>query len=280
MLFKQPNDFNWVVDNFGATYTAAGLGTTVTANASANVKGSPATLIAAGSVTDDVYGVAIGFTRTNTAATAVGFLFDLLIDNAGGTSFSTLIANLLIHNPSMLRGGYWYYFPLYILAGSTIGGQVQASTGGSTVQALVKLYGKPSRPDSIDVGTAVQTFGVNTGTSRGTSITPGTNAMGSYTASLGTLSKDSFWFQCGMTSTDTTVGSTGYLFDVAVNATNKITVAENIMVNADSSENWGMANFGAGLPRQRISAGQDVYCRAAGIGTPDATISCAAYAVS
>ena len=49
-----------------------------------------------------------------------------------------------------------------------------------------KLFGKPTRPELLRVGTKVQTYGAVTASTSGTAITPGTNAMGAYTASLGT----------------------------------------------------------------------------------------------
>lgn len=277
MLWTPVNEFNSQVDNFGATYTNPGLGTTITAHASAHTKGSVTQVLSA--LADDCYFLSVMFTRTNTTVAATGFLADIVYDPAGGTSWQTIIPNLLVHQPALSRGGYHYAFPIYMPAGSTVGCQIQGSTGGVTIQCAVRAYGKPSRPDLVNVGSKVQALGVNTGTTRGTSITPGTNAMGSYTATLGTLNFDAWWWQCGWTTTDTSIGSAGYLLDIAANATNKILCAQNVPVNADASENVGKAAFGPALPIRRISSGQDVYMRAASIGTPDSTISIAAYAL-
>jgi hypothetical protein len=282
MLWTPANEFAWSASNFGATYTDAGFGTAVTASASANTKGAAATLLSAGTVTDDVYMVEVRVARGNTAATPVSFLLDILVDPAGGTSFSVLIPNLLCTSPSLRCGGVVWVFPLFIKAGSTIGAQVQARVGSAALRVGVRVRGKPSRPDLVKVGSAVQALGVNTGTSLGTTITPGSSAVGSYTATLGTISKDSWWWQCSLATTDTTMtGTQGYILDVAANATNKILCLEGVVCQADSSENMGKEAFGGRDPYRMISSGQDIYMRAASaIAAPDSTMSCAVYAVS
>lgn len=279
MLFTPGGDFNWSVDNFGATYTEAGFAAAVTASGSANTKGTAVELIADTSVTEDVYGISICFARTNTTVTSIRFLTDLLIDPAGGTSYSVAIANILCHNPALLLGGYWYYFPLYLKAGTTIGAQTQSSTGGSAIRMGVRLWGKPSRPELIKVGTKVQTLGAATGSTSGTAVTPGTSALGSYSATLGTLNLNSWWWQAGLGFSDTSLTGSGYLIDVAANATNKILVAQNIMLATNSSENVGKAALGSSCPQMLISAGQDVYVRAACSTTPDSTVTAVVHAV-
>lgn len=280
MLWTPSNEFNFSVDNFGATYTLAGLGTTVTANAAANTKGATTQLISAASLTDNCYGLSLCFTRTNSAAGIVSFLVDIMYDPAGGTNWQILVPNLLVHQPSLQRGGWWFYFPIYIPAGSSLGARCQSSTGASTVQVAARVYGKPSKPELIKYGHKVQALGVNTTTTRGTAFTPGTSALGSYSASLGTLNFDAWWWQVGWTMTDTTSTMSGLLIDVAANATNKILCYEGDISIPDSSENFGKTALGARPPIRCISAGQDVYVRGAGLNTaPDTGMSAAVYAV-
>lgn len=279
MLWTPGSDFNWSVDNFGATYSDSGFAAAVTASASANTKGTAVELIADTSVTEDVYGISLIFCRTNTATQNISFLFDLLIDPAGGTSYSTLVANMLLDRPSLVHGGFQYYFPLYLKAGTTIGGQVQSSTGSSAVRAGVRLHGKPSRPELIKVGTKCQTLGAVTGTTSGTAVTPGTSAMGSYSATLGTLSFDSWWYQLGVRQSDTTIQASACIFDIAVNATNKIVVAENIPVAGDANEALGCGAMGSKLPVKFISSGQDVYVRGACNATPNSSVTAVVHAV-
>lgn len=278
MLWTPVNEFNSIVDNFGSI-TQAGLGATVTAHASANTKGTAVELLSA--LADSCYFLEIVFTRTNTNGQNRSFLCDIVYDPAGGTNWQVLIPNLLVFQPSVPYGGVRYAFPIYIPAGSTVGCQIQCTVGGLTLQAGVRAFGKPSNPELMKCGSKVQALGVDTGTSLGTSVTPGSNgARGSYTASLGTLNFDAWWWQAGMSTTDTTTTlSNSYWIDVAVNATNKILCLLDITAIFDSGENCAKAALGGHIPTRKISSGQDVYIRMACNGTPDAGISAGAYAL-
>lgn len=274
------NEFGWTVDNFGATYSDTGIGTSVTSGA-INTKGTAVSLIAGASVTQDALGIAVGFSGGFLATNVRQFLADLLIDPAGGTSWSTLIPNLVVNSPCLHNGGYWYFFPLYIKNGTSIGMQHQCSTASIAMRGLVKLFGKPSRPEMWKVGSKVETFGANTGTSGGTAITPGTSAMGAYTASLGTTANHLWWWQGGLAINDTTQTNVAYLLDVAAgDATNKKICAENIpLVNAGTAEQTGKSAIGTRGPYRHIKAGELVYMRAACSGTPDSSITAVAYGV-
>lgn len=279
MLFTPENEFCWSVDNWGATLTDAGLGTAVTADVTtAHVKGAAASLIAGASVTEDVYGMSILFCGGSTAGTIRRYLADILIDPAGGTSWSTLISNLLVNSPSLLLGGYRYYFPVYLKNGTSIGCQQQCSTNNIAMRVAVTLHGKPSRPDLIKVGTKFETFGAVTGTTSGTAITPGASTEGSYT-SMGTTTNDLWWWQWGgiavndtSTSTDLNVG------DVACgDATNKkICVLRNSCPNKGSEE-CGKETMGLVRPIKHIKGGETVYVRAFYTGAADTTPTTTAY---
>lgn len=270
MLYQSPvASFGWQVSNFGATYSNTALGTNCPGHANANTKGANTALLAG--IAEDCYGIAILLMGGATDATIRRQLTDILIDpDAGagnaGASWSVSIANLLSSGPAFgtNRTGYWFYFPLYLKAGTAIGAAHQDLV--ATTQALrvaVRIFGKPRRPDALTCGTKVQTLGVDTSTTAGTTITPGTSgAWGSYTASLGTLNNDSWWWQLGCGTADTTMSAINMLFDVACNATNKIICAQEILYSANSDEHSGKQAFGSCLPIQYIGAGQNVYARA------------------
>lgn len=267
-LYTLENDFQATVDNYGSTYTDTGIGTSVTSG-TANNKGTAVSLISGASVTDDVFGISILFSGGSSNAAVRNFLADILVDPAGGSSWTTIINNLCFHGPSLAVGGYWFYFPLFIKNGSSIGVQTQCSNASTACRCAVRLYCRPSRPDSIKVGSIVETFGATTASSDGTAITPGTNAMGSYTASLGTTVHDLWWWQIGCGLNNATQSSVTYLFDAAADATTKVLLTENVMSSGNTSEQSKKNSMGSRLPYRYIKAGNTIYARAACIGTPD-----------
>lgn len=273
------NDFRFSVDNFGATFSDAAFGTSVS-NILAHTKGTASQLIAAASVTTDIFAMTIGFCGANTAANVRRFLADILVDPAGGSSWSVLIPDLYVNSPALGEGGYWYTFPLYVKSGSSIGMQQQCSSAAIALRCGIRLYGKPSNPSMMRVGTKVQAIGVNASNTDGVAVTPGTNAMGSYSASLGTTSSDCWYWQLGVGSGDTTMNSVYYNYEVAAgDATNKQTVADNILVKTNASEAMSKSStYGSNI--KQIAAGADVYVRAQGTAAPDGTISVIAYGVT
>lgn len=280
MLYTPVNDFGWTLDNFGATFTSAAMGTAVTSGG-ANLKGTAQSIWAGSSVTEDVYGIAIGFQAGDSAAALRLFLCDLLVDPAGGSSWSVKIANLAVHGPSTVLGGVWYYFPLYIKSGTSIGMQIQCRVTTITLRCLIKLFGKPGRPELAHVGNVVETIGASTATTVGTTVTPGTSAMGSYSASMGTTVRNCFWWQMGILFDDSTCTAVTYWFDLAAgDASNKLTCIHMLPYINNSSEQGGKAIAGINLPYRNIPAGANVYTRSACITTPDSLVSVVGYGVA
>lgn len=289
MLWTPTNEFNWSTDNYGATYTDTGIGANSPGHANANTKGANTNML--NGVAEDVYGISILFCGQNASATIRRCMVDLLVDPAAGvgnpgSSWSVAIANLYANSPTLgVSGnfGWWYYFPLYLAAGTAIGTAHQNLVAGTLpLQVAIRVFGKPSRPELVKVGTRVQTIGATVGTTTGVAVTPGTSALGSYSATLGTLTNDSFFFQLGVGSADTTMTARGYQFDIAVNATNKVLVAENILYSVCGSvEQASKSAIGSSPPIQRIASGQDVYVRgAAQGGAPDSSMTAIVYAVA
>jgi len=283
VLYTPGNHFNWSVDNFG-TFSDAAAGVNVPGHANANQKGANTAVLSA--LAEDCYWLVIFITGGSTAATIRRQFTDILIDPAGGTSWSVAINNLYSNNPSMGSGllGCWYSFPLFLKAGTAIGAAHQDTA--ATTQALrvaVRAYGKPTRPDLLRVGTRVQTLGADTATTAGVAVTPGTSgSWGSYTASLGTLNNNSWWWQVGVGTNDTTMNTHTMLLDVAVNATNKLTCLSECMYGVVTTNEtaWKTAT-GASMPIRDAAAGENVYVRANCVNSAaDATNTVVAYAVS
>lgn len=286
MLFSPYNQFNWSVDNFGATYTDAGLGVNSPGHANANTKGANTNML--NGIAEDCYGISICFSGQSATTTVRRCYVDLLVDHAAGvgnagTSWSVKIANLYANSPTFGTSGafgYWYYFPLYLPAGTAIGTAHQNLVAGTLpLRVSMRVYGKPTRPELVWTGTKVQTLGA-AGSTSGTAVTPGTSAKGSYSASLGTLTGDAWWWQMGVASNDTSMTANGYLFDIAVNATNKLIVAENIPYTVTGTiEQASMGAMGSKVPIGMAVSGENVYVRGAAAAAPDSTMTAIVYAL-
>lgn len=289
MFNPNPNCFTWSVDNFGSTYSDTGFAINSPGHASANTKGANTSMLVG--IAEDCYGMAICFSGGHASATIRRQLTDILIDPAAGiggtgSSWSVLIPNLYSCSANLGCGGYWYYFPIYLKAGTAIGSAHQ-DLAASTVALRVgiRIYGKPSRPDLLRVGTKVEAFGVTLASTSGTAITPGTQAMGAYTASLGTTANHLFWWQGGFGYNDTTLGggtsvAESTWLDVAVSTdagTTKQVAARNIIAQFSTTEQGGKTAFGSCLPLHETPAGATVYMRGVCSITPQTTPTVVAY---
>lgn len=289
MLWTPGNNFGWQIDNFGATYTDTGIGLNSPGHLNANTKGANTQMLVG--IAEDCYGIAIGFSGQSVSLNARRCLVDLLIDPAAGvggagSAWSVIIANLYANSPTLgVTGciGYWYYFPLYLKAGTAIGTAHQNLVAGTLpLRVCIRVYGKPTRPDLVKCGTKVQTLGAIIGTTTGTAVVPDTSvAPATWSGTLGQISGDKWWWQLGIGSDDTSMTARSYLFDVGVNATNKILCAQGIPYNVTGTiEQASMGAMGLIPPYKEISSGQDVYVRGVSIGgAPDSSMTAIVYAL-
>lgn len=195
-------------------------------------------------VVEDCYGIAINICSNAVSAAARDTLVTLGFDAAGGTSYTDTISNLLgscatQYTIGTTGGvGIWYYFPLWIKAGTAIA--AKASVNNATVGTLrvwIKLYAKPTRPDLLRVGSYVTTLGATTASSSGTAATPGVaGAEGSY-VSIGTPTVTHWYWECGMGINDSTMQLGVQFVDIAAgDATNKFILRENVIFVTSSTE--------------------------------------------
>lgn len=282
LLNPDRNVFNWSADNFGSTFTDTGFAVNAPGHANANTKGANTNLLSG--IAEDCFGLSIVFSGANSSATIRRQLTDILIDpGAGvgnaGTSWSVLIANLYSNSPAFFA--YQYYFPIFLKAGTAIGAAHQDLVAGTLgLRVGIRVLGRPSRPELMMCGSKVQTLGAVTATTSGAAVTPGTGALGAYSASLGTLSSDAWWWQVGVGSNDTTISTNYYLFDVAVNATNKLICAQGVPYGAlSTAEQVFKGSVGNELPVRPVLLGEDVYVRGTAAAAPDGTMTAIAYAL-
>jgi len=285
MLYTGVNQFNWSANNFSDLYPGNAAATTLTADAVAHTKGADTALLAG--VAEDVYGIYILVNGGDTAATVRRQMIDLLIDPAAGvgnagSSWTVFINNLYTSGPSIAAPlwGYQFYFPLFLKAGTAIGARVQDVVGAGTCRFSIRVQGKPTRPDLIKVGNKVQTIGATTATTTGVAFTPGTTAIGTYSATLGTLTDDAWWWQVGIGTNDTSQSGDVVRIDVANDATSKYICMRSVFYSNNASEQGAKSWNGEGLPIFRAPSGTDVYVRGHASGAPDSGYTAVVYAVT
>lgn len=285
MLYNGVNHFNWEANNFSDTYPGAAA-TTLTADGSNHTKGSDTAVLSG--IAHDCWGMHIMISSGSTDSTARRQMIDLLIDPAAGvgnagSSWSVLINNLVSTHSSAAAPviGHQYYFPLFLPAGTAIGARVQDAVGGATCNFSLRVQGQPTRPDLLKVGHKVQTLGASTATTVGTAFTPGSAGVGTYSASLGTLTNDAWWWQVGLAINDSVLNGALVRIDVAADATSKYVCADSVFFGSNSNETSGKTWSGVGLPIRHIPAGSDVYVRGnSGTVAHDSNYSAVVYAVT
>lgn len=261
---------------------AAAMGTTVTPGN--NSMGSWAEIVDGALITSDVFGIEVNFNSNAVSAAARNTLCDIGVDPTAGTSYSTIIPYLLATSAAprnVGQGGIWYFFPLFIPAGSSIA--CRASVDNATVGTLrvaIRLYGRPRFPDAVRVGRRVEAVGTVTGTSEGTVVAAGGASEGSWT-SLGTISRGAWFFQLGVGSSDASLTAGTCDWDLAAgDATNKRIIGQPLATSmvTGTAEQFSLQNrYVDGY--MRVDAGETIYARGRHSGTPDTDVTVIAYAL-
>jgi hypothetical protein len=268
MLLSPSNSFNYYVTNGGSPSTTPG--TTVTANATANNEGAWTQLLSATS--DDIYWFALTVCNVAGAAAYRSIWLDIGVDNAGGTSYTAIINNLLAssaNTSALAGGGLVFYFPLFIKKGSTVAARIQSNTISQTAVVVIEGFGKPNYPHLVQSGTFSETIGIGTAPAA-TAFTPGNSGTNGSWASIGTTTNDMFWVQLGIQCTNTTITALAYNFDVAFgDGTNFVMLIEDFRVICTTTESIGhFCNAGAVARCQTpIPAGSTLYVRGTCSGT-------------
>jgi hypothetical protein len=228
----------------GATRPAAAFGTSVTP--AQNAFGTAAQVLTAGNVSFDVYGIQINFNSGGTSTAIRDMLCNIGVDPAGGTSYTTLIPNLIASCSAPYMGasgtGHNYFFPVFIKSGSTV--SCAASVNNATVGTMrcwMRIFGKPRDRRMVKVGTRVVAYGITAASSQGTAVTAGTAAEGSYTT-LGTIAgTDNPWFwQVGMGISNGTITALSYSGDLGIGAagTEKTVIEQRLWQGSTTEMLW------------------------------------------
>jgi hypothetical protein len=213
--------------------TSGSTGTTVTASASANTKGSWAQISAATPCAADAIIVSL-INVTN----AVDMLIDLGIGGAG--SETVIVANLTASCGSSGPGtnGVPLLLPIALSDGTRLAARCQSTTGSSTISVIVHLV---QNALLTSAGLAsVQTYGANTADSGGTSIDPGAtiNTKGAWTEISASTSSNHSALIIGVGNQANTSRSTAsYQVDIGIGAGGSETILiPDIHLREDSTQ--------------------------------------------
>ena len=249
-----------------------------------NTYGSWAQLLAAGSVTSHCYMIDIIFNTNYTAGQIKDTLANIGIDPAGGTSYTTLIPNLLcgsnyyygMESNGRLTGTQ-YSFPVFIPSGSSIACQASVNNATvGTVRCSIKIYGMPSNPQALKFGTAVESIGITSASSRGTAVTPGTTSDGTWT-SLGTLTSRCCYAQIGFYLGNNNTNNRTLFADLSYgDSTNNVIIMRDVLVTTNFDEHCTLVNYPAWCS---VPAGATIYGRLQCNGVADASCGMAAFFV-
>ncbi len=267
-------DFGYMESNVDGVRPAAAFGTSVTPGAS-NAKAATWTTLIAATARDTHFAV-INFNSNFVTASIRNTLCDIGLGAAG--SEVSIIDNLLFAGADSytLTGGAWYMFPIFIPSGARVSARAQVNNAtAGTFRCAIWLYGQPRDIRMIRYGQKVDALGVVTGSSQGTSVTPGTTGEGIWTT-MGTITGAPWWYQFGFGCGDTTMNALAYQGDLAVgNATTKNIVVDDSLIVTGGTEQASV--WPQHARPQKTPSGGTLYARLQCSGTADATISMAGY---
>jgi hypothetical protein len=267
-------------DNWGADPSAT-PGTSVVPGVS-GAFGSFTQVASSANVAQDVYFVTIQVFGGNLTAVSKKHTIDLGVDINGGTSYTTVVSELLAGcSPAFTTcaGVLGYSFPLFIKAGSSVAVRIKGShTTAGTVRVCITFRGQPAAPHLVPVASRSERIGAIASTA-GVAFTPGNAADGTW-VSLGTTTLPNFWWQLGW-NVDNTGMTVEYCYIELAHgdATNKHTLIK-MMKNSTTTEqlnspllgNWDFAGCYWPLP-----AGTELWVRGRADSAPDSGYNACAY---
>ena len=272
MLAVAKSGFNWSYSLQVAPSTTPGVAVTPGVGS----KGSYVQLASGANLAQDSYGMILWFCAGNTSTGIRDILADIGVDPAGGTSYAQLngLNNLFVPQASnAVDGGRWFWFPLFIKAGSSVGvcGQSNIAT---TFRCMARFYGQPTYPENIAVGRYTETIGVSG--NGGTPFTcANTGGVGTWT-SIGTTTRPLWYFNlCAGHNVGTTTAQM-YFFDLGFGdgtVANTVVIIQNLaQFNPGTAEKSGNIPFGGFW---EVPSGSTLYVRGSASGTAETTEACA-----
>jgi hypothetical protein len=284
-----PGGPDWAYYSHNLTATIATGATTFgtqVASGTGSADGSAVTVLSALAHDCEYLRLTLG----SATATAIdnNALMDILIDPAGGTSWSVLIPSLAVGglapitlNASGCRGASGGYdFPLWIPAGASIGARAR-NAGGTlqTVSVYALARGGNANPASWWCGQRVSALGIDAGNSRGTSHTchATANTFSSWAdlgSPLGAACGALQWAVMGTHTFSSSWAAAQFEFEFGVGGSR---LGSPLQRAITASENgWW---FPTGPIFKRLPAGAQLQCRGKASINSTAALSVAAYTV-
>ncbi len=209
-----PSTMVLVFENFG-TPSLTTPGTSVIPGAS-NVEGTFTSIATGAQIAQDIYGILLWITGGNVSANDKSTLLDLGVDSAGGTAYQALLNNICCGSSGFSGdGGYWFWFPLFIKAGSQVAVRAQTSNAtAGTIRVAAQFWGRPSNVEEQKVGRYSETIGAITN-SGGVAFTCGTSGVDGAWTSLGTTVRNLWWWQLCVQISNSVITNVQYQLDLA-----------------------------------------------------------------
>lgn len=251
------------------------LGTALTAHTNANTVGSWVSLLS--TISYDIHHVWVLFTNASTAGTPEQVFVNLGIgpDSSNVTTIADSLMAGCAFVGNIAGNPRIYNAPLFIPAGTQLWGQCQSTiTGGNTVDCAVWAYGGQDLAAGFPNVYAWEAIGANTGTTLGTSITPGNAAFGSYAELTASCANDYIGLMAAEAFTDASYTSSTYVIKAGIGASTEQELGPCSWSFHDSSERIASHTFPVWAD---IPAGTRVALSMACSGAPDTGASVVAY---
>lgn len=280
MLLPQGfSSYAFAYDNWG-TNPGSAPGTSITPGAS-NAEGTYTSIATGSNLSQDIYWLLLTVHGGGTSTAQKDHLLDVGIDPAGGTSYTTVISNIVCGGTYGIQGiPQSFAFPLFIKSGSQVAVRIQGSNAtAGTVIVSARFLGQPSNPENVPCGQFTETIGTITN-SQGQSFTPGNAADGTW-QSLGTTAKAMWWWQLGwqVSNAGTAVERT-YIELAHGDGSNKHTILKTMSSSTNAEQNGAFfnGNLSAGCYRY-VPAGATLYVRGRCENAPDSGYNAVAIGV-
>lgn len=268
MSLVLPGSVGWQYcpDNLTGTPPAIGTaaGTAFTTGGS-NADGTAVTILAA--TTADTQRLVLAIGTDGTAGEDNSVLANLLVDPAGGTSWTTLaqlIAGSAVISPDGLAT-HLYEFPLFLKAGTSIGMSARKNGAtGVTGGVAIWAFGRPRRPELVWCGQGIESLGVVAATSKGTAHTPGATGSFSAFATIGASTRRYGAIQLGIQSDGATINGRTYHCQLGLGGV-QMPGSPTIFVATDTNER-GLRTEPGAIPCD-LPSGTAVQYRATSSGT-------------
>jgi len=229
-------------------------GTLLTASATPHALSATRTTLIASTKSDSSL-LVVTVTDIATAATVTDVLLNLYIGAAASEVLFVDSLYCAAANSNLVGGQIVYAIPVRIARGTRISGTIRALIASETASVSIQLF-ESNGFDGAGVG--VETVGAVTASSRGTAVTPGTTAEGTFTAIGTTVRSFKYVYAVALGNVDTTMTQGQLGLDLGISTT-LIPGLENFGAISDANERSNMVN--ALFRKTNIAAGTALTAR-------------------